>query len=167
MDPRRAQLIDRLEASGQDYMWLVNRLEETEMFTPPAPGEWTIHQLVAHMRDTEEQVFLLRTERILREVHPAVLNFDQDVWNREHYLASEPLRKINSEFRAARRKVVRLLRQATKKDWDNWALHPEYGRISLDWLLEHNYHHTLEHTAQIGRLHEVETLKKLNERTEV
>ncbi len=162
MDRKRAQLIDRLESSGQDYVWYLNQLEETEMFKPPAPGEWTIHQVAAHMRDTEQQVFLLRTERILKETHPAVLNFDQEMWNREHYLASEPLRKINSEFRAARRKMARLLRQATKKEWENWATHPEYGKISLDWLLEHDYHHTLEHIAQIGKLHEAETLRKLN-----
>ncbi len=65
------------------------------------------------MRDTEHQVFLVRAEKLLGETHPAVLNFDQEAWNREHYLASEPLRKINSEFRAARRKMARLLRQAT------------------------------------------------------
>ncbi len=162
MDRKRAQLIDRLESSGQDFVWIINQLEETSMFTPPAPGEWTIHQIAAHMRDTEEHAFLLRIERIMKEPQPAVLNFDQEAWNREHYLASEPLRKIDSEFRAARRKVVRLLRRATKKDWENWASHPEYGKISLDWILEHDYHHTLEHIAQIGRLHEMEILKKLN-----
>lgn len=162
MDRKRAQLIDRLESSGQDYLWMLNQLEETEMFAPPSPREWTVHQIAAHMRDTEEQVFLLRTELMIRETHPAVLNFDQEVWNREHYLPSEPLRKINSDFRAARRKVARLLRRATRKAWENWAVHPEYGKISLDWLLEHDYHHTLEHIAQIGSLHEAETLKKLN-----
>ncbi len=164
MDRKRAQLIDRLESSGQDYVWILNQLEETAMFAAPSPGEWTVHQIAAHMRDTEQQAFLLRIELLISETHPTVLNFDQEVWNRDHYLPSEPLRKINSEFRAARRKVVRLLRRATKKAWDNWAAHPEYGKISLDWVLEHDYHHTLEHIAQIGRLHEAETLKKLNAR---
>ncbi len=162
MDRKRAQLIDRLESSGQDYVWILNQLAETEMFAPPSPGEWTIHQIAAHMRDAEEQVFLLRTELMMNETHPAVLNFDQQVWNREHYLPSEPLRKINSDFRTARRQVVQLLRRATNNAWENWAVHPEYGKISLDWLLEHDYHHTLEHIAQIGSLHEAQTLKKLN-----
>ncbi len=166
MDLKRAQWIDRLEASGQDYLWVMNRLEATAMFTPPSPGEWTVHQIAAHMRDTEEQVFLLRTELLTSETHPTVLNFDQEMWNREHYMASEPLRRISADFRAARRKLVRLMRGATKKAWENWAVHPEYGKISLDWLLEHDYYHTLEHVAQVGRLHEAETLKKLNVRAE-
>ncbi len=162
MNRKRAQLIDRLESSGQDYLWYLEQLSEGEIHSPPAPGEWTVHQIAAHMRDTERLVFLLRIDRMLNQEHPSVENFDQEAWHREHYLAGEPLRKIKSEFRTARRKVVQLLRSASKKDWDNWAVHPEYGKISLDWLLEHDYLHTLEHLAQIARMREAATLRELN-----
>lgn len=162
MDRKRAQLIDRIESSGQDYLWYLDQLSEEEIHVPPAPNEWSVHQIAAHMRDTERLVFLHRVERMLDEEHPAVENFDQEMWHREHYVTAEPLRKIKSEFRTARRKLARLLRSASKMDWENWAVHPEYGKISLDWLLEHNYLHTLEHLAQIARMRETATLKELN-----
>ena len=162
MKRNRAQLLDRLESSGQDYLWYLDQLSEAEIHAPPAPNEWTTHQVAAHVRDTERRVFLLRTERMLAEAHPAVESFDQEVWNREHYSPNEPLDKIKSDFRKARRKLVRLVRGASKKDWENWATHPEYGKISLDWLLEHNYSHTLDHLAQIGRMRETAILKALN-----
>ena len=162
MNHNRSQLIDRLESSGQDYVWYLDRLSEEEIRVPPAPNDWTVHEIAVHMRDTERLVFLLRAERILKDEHPAVENFDQEEWHRQHYQTAEPLRKVKSEFRAARRKLAQLLRSASKRDWENWALHPEYGKISLDWLLEHDYIHTLDHLAQIARMREAATLKKLN-----
>src|SRR3990172_3110776 len=103
MKRNRAQLLDRLESAGQDYLWYLDQLSEAEIHTPPAPNEWTAHQVAAHVRDTEQQVFLLRVKRILAEEHPAVENFDQEGWNRDHYSADELIKKIKSEFRNARR----------------------------------------------------------------
>ncbi len=162
MNRHRAQLIDRLESCGQDYLWFLDHLAQEEPYTVPGAGEWSVHQVAAHMRDTEVHVFLLRTQLLLASEHPAVENFDQEAWNRDHYVPSEPLKQIKAEFRTARRKLTRLLRGANKSAWDNWAQHPEFGRISLDWLLEHNYVHTLDHLAQIGRLREAATLRALN-----
>lgn len=162
MDRRRAQLIDRLESSGQDYLWYLERLSEDELKTPPGPNDWTVHQIAAHVRDVEALAFLPRIQRILKEEHPYVENFDQEEWDRTHYEPSEALRKINSEFRSTRRKELRLLRSAPKEAWENWAVHSTYGKISLDWLLEHYYNHTLDHLAQIGRFREDTILKQLN-----
>ncbi len=162
MNRKRATWIDRLEQSGKDYLRYLSQLSEADIHTAPAPGEWTTHQVVAHMRDTEQHVFLQRVQRILGEDHPSVQTFDSDEWNREHYDPNEPLKKIAAEFRAARRKMIALLRKTKDRDWDNWALHPEHRRISLDWLVMHDYHHTMEHIAQIGYLSEKAVLKELN-----
>ncbi len=162
MNRKRAAWIDRLEQSGKDYLGYLAQLNEAEIQSAPAPGEWTTHQVVAHVRDTEQQVFLARVQRMLSEEHPAVQNFDQDEWNKNHYSPTEPLKKIVADFRASRRKMVSLLRKTTEKDWANWAMHSAYGRISLEWLVMHNYHHTMEHIAQMGALSEQEVLKELN-----
>jgi len=162
MNRKRADWIDRLEQSGKDYLWYLSQLAEEEIHAPAAPGEWTIHQVVAHVRDIEQHAFLARLERILKEEHPAVQNFDQDEWNMTHYDSTEPFKKIVAGFRAARRKFVQLLRKSTDKDWANWAMHSEYGKISIDWLVMHDYHHTMEHIAQIGYQREAALLKQLN-----
>jgi uncharacterized damage-inducible protein DinB len=162
MNRKRAALIDCLEASGKDLLAYLALLSDDEIHTPPAPNEWTIHQVAAHLRDTEQQVFLLRTQRMVKEAHPAVQGFDQEVWNREHYSPGEPLKKITAEFRAARRRLIRLLRQTSDKDWANWATHPEFGKISLDWLTMRNYSHTLDHLVQIVRVRERAMLRELN-----
>lgn len=162
MNRKRVAWIDRLEQSGKDYLRYLSELTEAEVQSAPAPGEWTVHQVVAHMRDTEQYVFLQRVQRIMKESHPAVQNFDQDQWNKDHYDPNEPFKKIVSDFRASRRKLISLLRKTSDKDWENWAMHSAYGKISLDWLVMHNYHHTMEHIAQIGNLSEQAVLKELN-----
>jgi hypothetical protein len=56
MNLKRVGLIDRSEKSGEDYIWFVGQLTEDEISTIPAPNEWSIHQVVAHMRDTQQRV---------------------------------------------------------------------------------------------------------------
>ena len=162
MKRKRTEWIDRLEQSGKDYLGYVTQLSEAQILDIPAPGEWSMHQVIAHVRDTERYAFLARVQRILMETHPAVENFDQDAWNRDHYDPNEPTKKIVADFRALRRKLVSLLRKSKDKDWENWAMHSEYHKITIDWIVMHDYHHTLEHTAQIGYLNEKVLLKNLN-----
>ena len=78
MNRTRAALIDRLAASGDDFVWYVRHLDANELNAAASPGEWTIHQVAAHMRDTEQHAFLARAERMLKETHPSVENFDQE-----------------------------------------------------------------------------------------
>jgi hypothetical protein len=162
---QRRALVDRLESSGQDWLWYLEQLTADQVGQAALQGEWTVHQIAAHMRDTEQQVFLHRSKLILREDNARVENFDQEAWNRTHYSPKEPLRSIISQFRTARRQLVRLMRSSTPKDWDRVAIHPEYGRISLDWLTLHNYNHTLEHIAQVGQLREQLLLDGLNDKS--
>lgn len=162
MNLKRVGLIDRLEKSGEDYIWYVGQLRDEQIHTPPAPKEWSIHQVAAHMRDTQQRVFVYRAQRLVKEAHPQVESFDQEVWHRDHYSPDEPLKQIISEYRIAHRKFIRILRDAEEKDWQNYAAHPEFGKISLEWLALHNYQHNLSHIAQIATLAEHELLKKLN-----
>jgi hypothetical protein len=163
MNRQHAKLIERIEESGNDFLAYLAELTDEEIHRVPGQGEWSIHAVLAHLRDTEEHVFLKRTKRILGASEPPnVENFSQDEWNRDHYSSEEPRKKIISELRAARRGLLRLLRKTTDKDWSRWALHPEYGRISIEWLAVHDYSHTLEHLHQLLELREKAILEELN-----
>ena len=163
MNRQRKALVNRLETSGKDFVDYLSELSADELYSKSAPTEWSLHQCAAHVRDTEQNAFVVRVERITKEEHPSVLDFDQDEWWKTHpYVPDEPIKKIIVDFRATRRKMIRLLRKATDEDWGNWARHSAYGKITLDWLAMHSYHHTLEHIAQMGYAREKDVLKKLN-----
>jgi hypothetical protein len=163
MNRQHARLIERIEESGKEFLSYLPQLTEEEIHRMPAPNEWSIHAVVAHLSDTEEHVFLKRTKRILGASQPVnVENFDQDQWNHDHYSPEESLKEIIAKWRAARRKLIRLLRKTTDKDWARWAVHPEYGRISIEWLAIHNYSHTLEHLHQLLEMREKAIMRELN-----
>ncbi len=163
MNRQHTLLLERIEESGKELNAYVSRLSEEELFRSPGGDEWTIHAILAHLRDVEEQVFLKRTQRILHEpTAPAVEDFDQEAWNKEHYSPQEPVKKILADWRKARKKFLGLLEKTPDKEWIHYAIHPYYGKISLDWLATHNYSHTLDHLHQLLEMREREILKELN-----
>jgi len=101
MNRQRQQLVKRLEQSGAEYITYLSQLSADEVNAKPSPADWSIHQVAAHMRDTEQMAFLVRAERLLKETHPTFANFDQDEYWRSHpYSPDEPLKKIITDFRA-------------------------------------------------------------------
>jgi hypothetical protein len=163
MNKQHTQLVDRLEASSNELADAVGRLSPAQIARIPKADEWSLHANLAHVRDTEVQVFLYRIDRVLSEDEPpAVPVFSQEEWNVEHYDADEPTRDILAEFRAARRKLVKLLRGTRDKDWARYAVHPQYGNIPIEWLAQHTYTHTLEHLQQFLLVYEADLLAKAN-----
>lgn len=163
MNKQHNQLLDRLEDSANQVAEAVKKLSTEQLNRIPKEGEWSLHGALAHLRDTDVQVFLYRSGRILQEKEPpTVASFDQDEWSREHYSPSEPIDKIISEFRSARRKFVKLLRDTTDKDWARYAIHPEYGKIPIEYIALHTYNHTLDHLRQLLDVQEGNVLNGAN-----
>jgi hypothetical protein len=162
MNREHQRLIERLESSAEDFVLYLNQLPAEELQRVPAPNEWTLHRVAAHVRDVEQQVFFYRLKRMLTEDNPAVENFDQEAWTREHYSASEPVKKIAAEMRAARKKQIALLRKAKDKDWARTAQHSTWKKISVEWMMAHAITHAMEHAAQLGNAYDKEILKNLN-----
>lgn len=163
MNKQHTQLIDRLEASADELAGALAQLSAQEIARDPADGEWSLHKVMSHVRDTEAQVFAYRIGLILKsDTPPAVANFDQEEWTREHYSAQEPLKNIVAEFRSARRKLVKLLRGTKDSDWKRYAVHPVYGNIPIEYIALHSYAHTLEHLQQFINAREVNLVNAAN-----
>lgn len=165
MNTAHSQLIERLDDSAVQVATAVKPLSAEQIKRVPREGEWSLHQALSHLRDTEVQVFSYRVARILKETEPPlVANFDQEEWMREHYAENEALKKIVAEFRAARRKLVKLLRSTKDNDWTRCAIHPEYGKISIEYIALHAYNHTLEHLQPLLTAQEENLLNAANGR---
>ena len=160
---KRKELIDRLEASGKEFIQWLARFTPDEATTPPGPNEWSVREIAIHQRDTEEQVFLLRTVCALNEQHPVVTSLVQEEWSQTQPAEGESLTQIIADFRAARRKLIRLLRAASSREWEAYAVHPKLGKLSVGVMAEFNYSHTLNHLAQLIDIHEKVMLNKFNE----
>jgi hypothetical protein len=162
MNRKRAALLARLEAVVNDLAWAMAQFSPEQLNWEPAPGEWSAHAVLAHLRDVEEQVYGLRVRRILTEEHPALADFDEGAWHAEHYNPKEPIKRLLAKYRAARQKELALLRAAPESAWTRWGTHPAYGKVRLDWLAARIYVHALNHLVQILQIKEKLLLEEAN-----
>ncbi|MDH5508669.1 MAG: DinB family protein, partial [Anaerolineae bacterium] len=45
----------------------------------PAPGEWSIHEIIIHLADSETNSYL-RARRLVSDPGEAIMGYDQDKW---------------------------------------------------------------------------------------
>ena len=130
---------------------LIRGLTARQLARRPAPGKWSIREIITHLADTE-MVMCCRARWIAFEDRPTLVPFDQNKWatGREH--EKEPLAETIERFRLLRRSQMRLFRKASKKAFARTGFHPERGAVTLRVQLETLAGHDLNHLAQIQRL---------------
>src|ERR1700744_43532 len=58
---------------------LIQSLGPDKLNASPAPGKWSVRDIIAHLADCEI-VFAFRLRQTLAERHPVIQPFDQDNW---------------------------------------------------------------------------------------
>jgi hypothetical protein len=140
-----------LSATPGRIATLVRGLSPRQVARKPAPGKWSIHDIVAHLADTEE-VMDCRARWIAFEDGATLTPFDQDKWSAGRAREKEPFAEALERFRVVRRSSVRLFRATPRDAWSRQALHPERGPVSLRTQMETAAGHDLNHMAQIEAL---------------
>jgi uncharacterized damage-inducible protein DinB len=119
----------------------------------PAPGKWSIREIVAHLADCEV-VFSFRLRQALApapgEPHAVIQPFDQEAWAKRY--AAYDLASGLDLFQAARNWNMRLLREVTAADRDRPTTHPERGTMTFWTIVETMAGHDLNHLLQLERL---------------
>jgi uncharacterized damage-inducible protein DinB len=116
----------------------------------PAPGKWSIRQILCHLADCE-LVFGVRMRQALAEPHHVIQPFDQDAWARR-YSSELTADAALDLFRAARNWNLALLKTVTADDSSKRLTHPERGQMTFQTLLETMAGHDLNHLAQLERI---------------
>ena len=130
---------------------LIRGLTRRQLARRPAPGKWSVQEIIRHLADTE-MVMACRARWIAFEDHPTLAPFDQEQWAAGRARERETLAETFERFRLLRRSQLRLFRRASAKDFRRTGFHPERGVVSLWVQLETLAGHDLNHLAQIRRL---------------
>jgi len=105
----RADLLARLARQPAELAEAVNAVPEAEWTVRRVSGDYTLHQLLAHVRDLEALAFFPRLRRILTEDSPRLEAFPSHHWSLESYQPDEPMTKILADFARAREAALALL----------------------------------------------------------
>jgi hypothetical protein len=130
---------------------LVDGRTRQELAREPAPGRWSVQQIVAHLADCEV-VLGWRLRSILASSGTRLQPFDQNRWADVFKYEETPIEQSLDLFEASRRANVRLLRLADPDLLENFGMHEERGRESVAHLIRLNAGHDLNHLRQIEGL---------------
>lgn len=143
-------------------VFLVNRLSQAvkefcEACEPRDPsmkfeGEWTLHQIAAHMRDLNRLVYDKRVQEIIAEENPLFENFDPEAWMMSHYEPNEPMKKILDEFKANVDKFCETLSALPVEAWSRESRHETIGdKLPLQLWVERGLAHIEDHLKEIKK----------------
>jgi uncharacterized damage-inducible protein DinB len=119
----------------------------------PAPGKWSIHEIVCHMRDAERLGYLHRYTEILAKDNPTFPNLDGDVLAQERQYRRLNLGEVLRDWRAARRECLAVLRTVKESQWTRIGTHETAGPMSLETVLQrHALGNDEAHLVQIEHI---------------
>jgi hypothetical protein len=134
-------------------MVLTGVFGEEEDFAP-APGKWTIRQIVAHLADGE-LVGAHRFRQVVAEDNPTIIAFDQDAWTQKLDYAKRKPKQSLETFRRIRAENYELLKDLPEAAFERAGNHSETGPITLRQLLEGYARHAESHAQQLQQIREV------------
>src|SRR5262245_38868249 len=143
---------DPIEAIGDT----VARIEAmTANWTPAefertyAPGKWNARQILTHLAQSE-LAFGTRARMALTVPNYAAQSFDQDLW-----MAREPDlngRAAVGAYLATSRMNLAFFEALSDRDFATAFSHPEYGSLTVGWLLHQTAGHQIHHLKQLDEI---------------
>src|SRR5580692_2715072 len=96
----------------------------------PAPGKWTIRQIMAHLADAE-LVGAHRLRLVIAEESPSLTSFDENAWTRNlDYARRKPTQSLET-FRRLRAENYELLKELPESAFDRTGIHSINGPMTL------------------------------------
>ncbi len=151
----RAERQLKIEAYGRAHATLVEALREfpEEMWRfRPSPADWSIHEIVVHIADSEASSYI-RCRKCIVEPGQTVMAYDEGQWARALDYAGQSADDALELFRVLRRNTWRLIQNLPEPTWSNVMDHPENGRMTLEDWLDVYTRHIPEHVDQMRRVH--------------
>ncbi len=142
-----------IEWYGSAYALLTDALKRypTEMWQfKPAPTEWSIHEVIIHIADSEASSFI-RCRKAIAEPGSAITSYKEDVWAialNYHQQSTDDALEL---FKWLRLTSYNLIRTLPESAWAQTIEHPENGTMTLDdWLKVYAEHIPL-HIEQMNQ----------------
>lgn len=113
------------------------------------PDEWSLTEILCHLRDVEQEVNLPRLNKVTSERNPFVPGEDTDKWAEvRSYILQDGLIAL-SRFSTARRMTCELLGKLSPEDWLLPARHAIFGPTHLNEIASIIAGHDRLHIQQI------------------
>jgi FMN phosphatase YigB (HAD superfamily) len=115
----------------------------------PHADEWSITEILCHLRDVEREVHQPRIEEVLTSENPFLTAENTDVWAESRDYQEQDGQQALKDFLQTRSLTLQQLQELSPEDWKRKARHTIFGRTDLCELIRFVAEHDLLHLRQI------------------
>ena len=130
---------------------LIAGIPEDQLSRRPAPGKWSVGEILAHLAE-DELVTHWRYRQMIETDGVPLASFDQDLWARLGDYGSRSAMQSLILFNLLREANLHMLAQLTPEEWQRSGTHAERGKITVEDLARHMAGHDTNHIEQIRKL---------------
>ena len=145
------EILKSLRASPIILGALVAGLDDRQIRRRPAPGEWAVIEVVAHIADVDERAHT-RLRRMVAEDNPFLPAFDQDALAVERGYIGMDLPEQVARYRNSRAGHLADLAKLDRHQWQRAGRHEAAGDMTVQLYEAHVASEDVDHLAQIARL---------------
>jgi hypothetical protein len=132
----------------QQLRKLLKGLTEKQLARRPAPGKWSIKEIVAHLADGEV-VLGSRYRFIAAHEKPAIQGYDQDLFVEMLGVENATTEDLLDDFEMARMVNIGLLTRLPDEAFARVGVHSERGEETIDTIVTLYAGHDRVHLAQV------------------
>ena len=114
----------------------------------PQPGEWSLTEIICHLRDVDAEVNYQRLQQVLQQANPFLPGQDTDPWAEQRSYITQDGPNALLHFNHIRRKIISLLDKIAPQDWQRSARHAIFGPTRLQELVSIIVAHDRLHITQ-------------------
>lgn len=129
---------------------ITRSLSPEQMSQRPAPGEWSITEIVCHLRDVDTEVNLPRMNRIMAEESVFLPGVVSDNWVNERDYISQDCSQALQDYMTARIHLLEILNNLNSSDWLRVTRHAIFGPTPVQELVSFIAAHDRTHLQQIS-----------------
>ena len=119
-----------------------------ELDFSPAPGKWSMRQIIAHLSDAEI-AGVVRFRKLIAEDSPTIEPFDEQAWAERLDYAKRKTSQSLETFRRMRGENYELLKDLPEQAFERVGTHTQRGPLSLRQLLQIYAEHAENHAVQL------------------
>lgn len=145
-----SEMILALETSGRAIGAFVDGVSAADARLRPAPGKWSILEVLCHLIDEERDDFRRRVRSTLEDPARDWPPIDPEGWARDRDYNARDVAAMRAEFERERAVSLAWLRSLREPRWDQAKVHAVVGPLRAGDLLASWAAHDVLHLRQMA-----------------
>ncbi|HLJ88683.1 MAG TPA: DinB family protein [Candidatus Angelobacter sp.] len=140
-----------LQSTPKKLAALIKGKNPKELKRKPAPGKWSVAEIMAHLADSEIAISW-RLRQVLSTKGAPLQGYDQDAWASTFGYARRDPKRSHESFQLLRENNLAILKGVPRKLWSNHGMHQELGKLTAENIVRLVAGHDVNHLLQIEEI---------------